>query len=137
MRGQCRHSTGAGTFSALVLLRCRCAGTFYCAGILLVVCLFGMPIGFARFTRQLLEADRLRDPAIKSAFGNVYDAYKDSHVDFEAYSLLRRGLAVVSVVLARNNSVIQATVLMALSLVYFFPSRPRELLMPGLGPIST
>ena len=42
------------------------------AGILLVVCLFGMPIGFAVFTRRLLESDRLRDPAVKNSYGNIY-----------------------------------------------------------------
>ena len=89
------------------------------AGILLILCLFGMPIGFAMFARQLLRSDRLRDPAIKNAFGNIYDAFKDSHVDFEAYSLLRRGLGVVTVVIGRNNSVVQATALMGLSLIYF------------------
>ena len=43
------------------------------AGILLVLCLFGLPIGFAMFTRHLLKHDRLREPAIKAAYGNIYD----------------------------------------------------------------
>ena len=55
------------------------------AGIVLALCLFGMPIGFARFTRALLKSDCLRHPAVKNAYGSIYDAYKpvnDSALQF-------------------------------------------------------
>ena len=73
------------------------------AGVLLVLVFFGVPLIMAFFVRRLLKRDLLRDPKIKQAYGSIYDSYKDQCVDFECYSLLRRGLSVVFVVIAERQ----------------------------------
>ncbi len=88
------------------------------SGVLLVFVLFGQPVAVACFTRRLARRDVLRDPQIRSAYGGLYDSYKDRYVDFEAFSLLRRGLAVVAAVQLREHPWQQALAQVALSLVY-------------------
>ena len=88
------------------------------AAVLLFIFLVGMPIAIAVFSRRLLSQDRLRDRKTKSAFGGLYDSFRDRHVNFEAYSLIRRGLAVVAVVQLRKTPVFQAFVQIFLSVVY-------------------
>ena len=86
------------------------------AGALLMFVVLGVPISMAYFTRSLLHNDLLRDTKTRESYGAYYDAFTDAHVDFESYSLLRRGFAVMVVVQARKEPIAQAALQLLISL---------------------
>ena len=93
-------------------------GVMAVAGVVILVFLLGVPLGIAWLARRLLQQDLLRNPEIKSAYGGIFDAYRDAHADFEAIGLLRRGVAVVAVVQLHRHPVAGAVVQIALSCAY-------------------
>lgn len=89
------------------------------AGILLGLAMFGLPLFFFGFVRHLRNNNLLRKPETRAAYGSLYDAYKDERVDFEVYSILRRGLALAFVIPYRNTPTVQAGSQLVLSVIFF------------------
>ena len=77
-----------------------------------------IPAWIGHTTHRLRQQDRLRDPETKRVYGSLYDKYKDSHVDFEVYSLLRRGFSAISVVAARGAPIVQTVFLLLINFLY-------------------
>ena len=90
-----------------------------CAAVLFVTIIFGVPYYIHKKTTGLRDQGKLDDLATLENYGEIYELFRNDHVDFEAYILLRRALGIIIVICIPSEPVAQISVLLVISVGYF------------------